>query len=112
MHRRRDHLGRFLPHIIQDEPFEVFNPKPKEPHVRNIEQEEPFENVLIDAYEQLPSPPSFEESFHLNELFADPEYQDNPLALIIYQPQQPGPPPRMAQPTFFSLLPLSKVTKI
>ena len=47
---------------------------------------------------QFPSS-SFDESFHLNELFAKPEIQDNPLAIFIYQPPPLGPL-AMAQPTF------------
>ena len=76
MHRRRDHLGRFLPNSIQEAPKNIEYPKPDEER----EEEELFENMFAN---QLPS--SSEESLHLNELFAEPDYQDKPLDLIIYQ---------------------------
>ena len=72
MHRRIDHLGRFLPHNNQDEPFNILYPKPKEPQFEN-EEEEPFENPFSDAQEQFTSSSS-DESLHLNELFDEPKY--------------------------------------
>lgn len=81
MHRRRDHLGRFLPNFNQEDPF---HPDPKEREERE-EEEELFENVFAEIPEQVQSPTTSEESFHLNNLFAELEYQDNPLAIFIYQ---------------------------
>lgn len=94
MHRRRDHLGRFLPRDYQEDPFDLFNPQVEEPQSEK-EEEEAFENPFVDAQEHISSSSS-EESLHLNDLFAELEYQDNLLALIIYQPPPLGPPPRMA----------------
>ena len=51
MHRRRDLLGRFLPHNIQED---IFNPEPEEPHSEN-EEEGPFENSFTTAQEQISS---------------------------------------------------------
>lgn len=48
MHRRRDHLGRFLPYNYQGEPFDLFNPQVEE-HQSENEEEEPFENPFLDA---------------------------------------------------------------
>ena len=78
MHRRRDHLGRFLPNFNQEDHF----PEEEE----REEEEELFENVFVEVPYQVHSPTTSEESLHLNNLFAEPEYQDNPLALVIYQP--------------------------
>ena len=86
MHRRRDHLGRFLHNFNQEDSF---NPDPKK---EEREEEELFENMFVEAPDQVQSPTTFEESFHLNDLLAEPEYQDNPLALVIYQPPPPGNP--------------------
>ena len=96
MHRRRDHLGRFLPHDNQEEPFNDFHPELDEPQREN-DKDEPFENPFANIQDEPPRSSS-EESLHLNELFAEPEYQDNPLAIVIYQ--APPLPPRMAMPTF------------
>ena len=41
----------------------------------------------------------------MNDLFAEPEYQDNPLALVIYQPPLGNPQMAVAQPTFPFLIP-------
>ena len=79
MHRRRDHLGRFLLNFNHEDPF------PEEEEERE-EEEELFENVFEKVPYQEHSPTTSEESLHLNNLFAEPEYQNNPLALIIYQP--------------------------
>ena len=79
MHRRRDHLGRFLPNFNKEDPF------PEEEEERE-EEEELFENVFAEIQNQENSLTTFEESLHLNNLFDEPKYQDNPLALIIYQP--------------------------
>ena len=96
MHRRRDHLGRFLPCDNQEEPFNDFQPKLVEPQGESNEDdpfENPFANIDIES----------EELLHLNELLDEPEYQDNPLAIVIYQ--APPLPPRMVAPTFpFSYL--------
>ena len=78
MHRRRDHLGRFLTHDNQEEPFNDFQPKLDEPQGDN-DLDEPFENPSADIDVES------KESLHLNELFDEPEYQDNPLAIVIYQ---------------------------
>ena len=96
MHRRRDHLGRFLPHDNQRELFNDFHPELDEPQREN-DVEEPFENLFANIQAKLP-PSSSEESLNLNELFVELEYQDNPLAIVIYQ--APPLPPRMAMPTF------------
>ena len=89
MHRRRYLLGRFLPHNIQED---IFSPKPEEPH--RVNEEEPFENPFTITQEWIPS--SSKESLHLNDLFAKPKYQDNPIFLIIYQPPLLVPPLGMA----------------
>ena len=78
MHRRRDPFGRFLSHNIQED---ILNPKPKETHNKN--EEEPFKNLVATTQEQIPS--SYDESLHLNDLFAEPKCQDNPLDFVIYQ---------------------------
>ena len=102
MHRRRDHLRRFLPNFIQEAPKNVEYPQPEEREEEEEregeeerEEEELFENVFAD---QLPS--SSEESLHLNELFAEPDYQDNPLALVIYQQ-----PPLLGNPQMVAPFP-------
>ena len=71
MHRRRDHLGRFLPKFNKEDPF------PKE-------EEELFENMFTEVPYQEHSPTTSKESLHLNNIFAEHKYQDNPLALVIY----------------------------
>ena len=91
MYRRRDHLGRFLPNFNQGDPF------PKE---EEREEEELFENVFAKVQYQEHSPTTSEESLHLNNLFAELEYQDNPLALVIYQPPLGHPQMVVFQPTF------------
>ena len=91
MYRRRDPFGRFLPHNIQED---IFNLEPKKPHSEN--EEEPFENPFAVAQEQIPS--SSNESLHLNDLFVEHEYQDNPLSLVIYQALLIVPPLGMVQP--------------
>ena len=93
MHRIGDHLGRFLPKFNEEDPF----PKGEE---KRQEEEELFENVFVEVPNQENSPTTSEESFHLNNLFAKPEYQDNPLALIIYQPPQGHSQMAISQPTF------------
>ena len=100
MHRRRDHLGRFLPNFIQEDPFNIQYPNPEVEE--REEEEELFENVFANALDQLQSLATSEESLHLNELFAELDYQDSPLALVIYQPPPPPGNPQMvaAQPTF------------
>ena len=94
MHRRRDHLGRFLPKFNQEYPF------PKEEEEGIEEEEELFENVFAKVPDQIQSPTTSEESLHLNNLFADTKYQDNPLALVIYQPPLGHPQMAGAHPTF------------
>ena len=42
--------------------------------------------MFVEVPNQEHSPTTSEESLYLNNLFAEPEYQDNPLALVIYQP--------------------------
>ena len=96
MHRRRDHLGRFLPHDNQEEPFNDFYPKLEEPQRENNE-DEPFQNLFANIQAEIP-PSSSKESLHLNEIFDELEYQDNPLAIVIYQ--EPPLPPRMVESTF------------
>ena len=97
MRRRRDHLWRFIPHDNQEEPFNDFHPELDEPQREN-DIEEPFENLFANIQAEIP--PSFlEEALYLNELFVEPEYQDNPLAIIIYQ-ESPLSPSRMASYTF------------
>ena len=67
------------------------------------EEEELFENMFVDTPDQLQSSATSKESLHLYKLFAKLEYQDNPLALVIYQPPSPLPGnPQMAatQSTF------------
>lgn len=62
--------------------------------------------MFADAHDQLQSPTRSKVSFHLSDLFADPEYQDNPLALVIYQPPLlANPQMAAAQPTFPFLIP-------
>ena len=61
--------------------------------------------MFVDAPDQLQSSATSEESLHLNEIFVELDYQDNPLALVIYQPPPPPPPPgnpqmTATQPTF------------
>ena len=94
MHRRRDHLGRFLPNFIHEAPKNIEYPEPE----KEREEEELFENMFVD---QLPS--LSEESLHLNELFAEPNYQDNPLALVIYQQPPPLGNPQMVAPFPFPI---------
>ena len=77
MHRRRDHLGIFLPLNYQGKPFDLFSPKIEEPQSEN--EEEPFENPLDDAQEHIFS--SSFESLHLNNLFLEHEYQDDLIAI-------------------------------
>ena len=48
--------------------------------------------MFAEVSDQVQSPATSEESFHLNDLFSELEYQDNPLALVIYQPPPPGNP--------------------
>ena len=72
MHRRRDHLGRFLPYENQEEPLNILYPKLEEPQFKNKE-EEPFKNPFVDAQEQFTTSSS-NESLHLNDLLAKPEY--------------------------------------
>ena len=50
--------------------------------------------------DQVQSPATSEESLHLNDLLSKLEYQDNPLALVIYQPPLGNPQMATAQPTF------------
>ena len=99
MHRRRDHLGRFLPNLIQEDPMNIEYPEPERVEGEEREEEEQlFENLFVD---QFKSSSTSEESLHLNELFAKPEYQDNPLALVIYQLPPLGNPQMAAtQATF------------
>ena len=97
MHRRRDHLGRFLPNFNQADPFYL---DPKEREEREEIEEELFENIFVEVLKQLESPTTSEESFHLNNLFAEPSYQDNPLAQVIYQPPLGHPQIATTQPTF------------
>ena len=78
MHRRRDHLGRFLPNFNQEDPF------PKGEEERREEEEELFENMFVEVPNQEHLPTTSEESLHLNNIFVELEYQDNPLALVIY----------------------------
>ena len=94
MHRRRDHLGRFLPNFNQEDPF------PKREEEGSEEEEELFENMFAEVPNQENSPTTSEESLHLNNLFVEPEYQDNPLALVIYQPPLGHPQMAATQPTF------------
>ena len=96
MHRERDHLGRFLPLDDKEEPFNDFHPELDEPQREN-DEDEPFENPFANIQAELP-PSSSKESLHLNEIFAEPEYQDNPLAIVIYQ--APPLPLRMVVATF------------
>ena len=96
MHRRRDHLGRFLPCDNQEEASNTFHPDLEEPQREN-DVDEPFENPFANIQEELP-PSSSDKLLHLNELFPELEYKNNPLAIVIYQ--APPPPPRMAMPTF------------
>jgi len=55
-------------------------------------EDKPFENPFADIDVEI------EESLLLNELFDETEYQDNPLAIFIYQ--APPLPQRMVVPTF------------
>ena len=96
MHRRIEHLGRFLPRDNQEEPFNDFQPKLDEPPREN-DEDKPFENLFADIQAEIP-PSSSQESLNLNEIFDELEYQDNPLAIVIYQ--APPLPPRIAMPTF------------
>ena len=96
MHKRRDHLGRFLPHDNQEEPFNNFHPKLVEPQREN-DEDEPFENLFANIQAEI-TPSSSEESLHFNELFVQTQYQDKPLVIVIYQ--APPLPSRMAMPTF------------
>ena len=96
MHRKRDHLGRFLPHDNQEEPFNDFQPKLDEPQGEN-DKDELFENPFANINAKS------EESLYLNELFDELEYQDNPLAIVINQ--APPLPLRMAMPTFHFPIP-------
>ena len=63
-------------------------------------KEKKFENVFAEVPYQENSPTTFEESLHLNNLFVEPEYQDNPLALVIYQPPLGHPQMETTHPTF------------
>ena len=101
IHRRRDYLGRFLPCDNQEEPFNDFHPKLEEPQREN-NIEEPFENPFANIQDELP--PSLDESFNLNEIFSKPKYQDNPLAIVIYQ--ELPLLPTMVVPTFPFPIPL------
>ena len=66
MHRRRDHLGRFLPHDNPEEPFNNFHPELEEPQREN-DADEPFEHPFANIQMELP-PSSLDESLHLNEI--------------------------------------------
>ena len=50
MHRRRDHLGRFLPNLIQEDPMNIEYPKSKEEEgeEREEDEEELFENLFAN----------------------------------------------------------------
>ena len=64
------------------------------------EREELFENLFASQFQ---SSSTSKESLHLNEIFVGLDYQDNALALVIYQPPPPplGNPKMVAtQPTF------------
>ena len=52
--------------------------------------------MFVEAPDQVQSPATSEESFHSNDLFVEPKYQDNSLALVIYQPQPLGNPQMVA----------------
>ena len=99
MHRRRYNLGRFLPNFNQEDPFLKGEEEKRE------EEEELFENLFVEVPNQEHSPTTFEESLHLNNLFAEPKYQNNPLALVIYQPPLGHPQMASAQHTFPFLIP-------
>ena len=94
--QKKDQNRRFLPYDNQEEPFNDFHLELDEPQREN-DKEKTFENLSTDIQAKIP-PLSSKESLHLNELFDEPEYQDNPLAIVIYQ--APPLPPRMAMPTF------------
>ena len=72
MHRRRDHIGRFLPCNNQEEPFNNFHLELDEPQREN-DKDEPFENLFADIQAEI-IPSSLEESLHLNEPFVEPKY--------------------------------------
>ena len=64
MHRRRDHLGRFLPNLIHEDPFNIEYPNPKVEE--REEEEELFENMFADQFQ---SSSTSEESLHLMKFF-------------------------------------------
>ena len=72
--------------------IENIDPKGEEGEERE-EEEQLFENFFANQFQ---SSSTSEESLHLNELFFELEYQDNPLALVIYQPSPLGNPQMVA----------------
>ena len=103
MFKRRDHFGRFLPNDLLEveEDIELELEFEDTPFFQDLFLGDLYpKNPFVYAHEQFPTPTSSKGSLNLNDTFAALVYQNNPLAIVLYQNINNPPPLRIVQLTF------------